>query len=204
MKVCRDDEAPFKSAISFNGNPSTEMWVISGSGFGGGDGWDIGVTEGGSSGSPLFDQNGLIVGQLAGGSAACAGTNDNGGFDVYGRFDKSWDFGSSPTNSLKPWLDPDGDAGDTLETLSTNDFQFETNLSIFPNPANSLLNVVHFGSSSLDYELYTILGQVVKRGSFSAVNNELNVSDLQNGVYFLKIVDDENAASLTKKIIVRH
>ncbi|WP_435579339.1 T9SS type A sorting domain-containing protein [Gilvibacter sp.] len=204
MKVCRDNNSPSRAIYNFNGNPSTEMWRINGVGGGGGGGWEIGVTEGGSSGSPLFDQNGLIVGQLAGGTAACSGTSDNSGFDIYGRFDVSWDFGSSASNSVRFWLDPDGTAGDTLETLSTTDFQFESNLSIFPNPANSLVNVVHFGSSDLDYELYTILGQVVERGSFGAVNNELNVSGLQNGVYFLKIVDDENGASLTKKIVVRH
>lgn len=203
MKVCRDDESPFKATITFEA-PNTRMWVISGSGFGGGDGWDIGVTEVGSSGSPLFDQDGLIIGMLSGGAAACSGTNDNNAYDVYGRFETAWDNGSLPSNSLKPWLDPDDTAGDTLETLSTTEFQFESNLSIFPNPANSLLNVVHFGSSELDYELYTMLGQVVQRGSFGAVNNELNVSALQNGVYFLKIVDNENNASLTKKIIVRH
>ena len=204
MKVCRDDESPSKAIYNFNGNPSAEMWRINGVGGGGGDGWDIGVTEGGSSGSPLFNEDGHIVGQLAGGSAACAGTNDNSGFDIYGRFDKSWDFGSSASNSLQPWLDPAGTAGDTLNTLSTTDFQFEANLSIFPNPASTLLNVVNFGGTDLDYEVYSIVGQVMARGTFGAVNNELNVSDYTEGIYFVKIVDNENNASITKKIVVRH
>ncbi len=206
MKVCRDDDPPFKSTFPFNGNPTTEMWVINGLGTdgGGGNGWDIGVTEGGSSGSALFDQNGLIVGQLAGGFAACTGTNDNNGADIYGRFDKSWDFGASSSNSLQPWLDPDGTAGDTLEILSITDFQFETNLSIFPNPASTILNVVNFGGTDLDFEVYSIMGQLIKRGTFNAVNNELNVSSYSEGIYFIKIIDNQNNASITKKIIVRH
>lgn len=57
--------------------------------------WTQGVTEPGSSGSPLFDQNGRIIGQLYGGSAACAGTNDNGAPDYYGRFGVSWGLGVS-------------------------------------------------------------------------------------------------------------
>ena len=202
MKVCRDDESPFKSAISFNGNPSTEMWVISGSGFGGGDGWDIGVTEGGSSGSPLFNQAGLIVGQLAGGAAACSGTNDNGDFDVYGRFDKSWNFGTTDSTRLSNWLDPSGTAGDTLATLATEDFQFSASLSIFPNPASDFLNVVNFNGNDLRYEMYSVLGQVIKRGDLSAVNNVINVTDLSEGMYFIKIVDGLNDASVTKKIII--
>ncbi len=42
-----------------------------------------GVTEGGSSGSPLFDSNGRIVGTLSGGSSTCA--NPTAG-DAYGKF----------------------------------------------------------------------------------------------------------------------
>lgn len=69
------------------------------------DNWDFGVTEGGSSGSPLFNQNGLIIGQLLGGGAACSGTSPNNAGDDYGRFDLSWT-GNSAATRLKDWLDP--------------------------------------------------------------------------------------------------
>ena len=48
--------------------------------------WNSGTTQGGSSGSPLFDQNHRIVGQLHGGNAACG----NDLFDSYGKFSFSW------------------------------------------------------------------------------------------------------------------
>lgn len=97
MKVCRDDDPPAKEF-----NAGAETWEILESG----DGWDIGVTERGSSGSPLFNPAGQIIGQLFGGTAACAGTDDNDEFDYYGRFDVSWDAGDSPQNRLVDWLDP--------------------------------------------------------------------------------------------------
>ena len=63
-----------------------------------------GVTEGGSSGSPIFNQNGLIVGKLTGGSSYCDATNSP---DVYGKIWYSWDqIGNSSSQQLKPWLDP--------------------------------------------------------------------------------------------------
>src|SRR5690606_19914610 len=34
--------------------------------------WDVGTTEPGSSGSPLFDQNHRVIGQLHGGYASCS------------------------------------------------------------------------------------------------------------------------------------
>lgn len=69
--------------------------------------WDLGVTEPGSSGSPLFDPNHRIIGQLYGGSAACSGSDDNDQPDYYGRFGVSWD-GPSASSRLKDWLDPGG------------------------------------------------------------------------------------------------
>ncbi len=66
--------------------------------------WDVGRTEGGSSGSPLFDQNGRVAGQLIGGDSTC----DPSGFSNYGRFSVSWDEGG-----LSRWLDPEG-TGDPL------------------------------------------------------------------------------------------
>ena len=64
--------------------------------------WDDGTTEGGSSGSPLFDQNSRIIGQLHGGWASC---NSNTA-DFYGKFSMSWDGGTSSGTRLRDWLDP--------------------------------------------------------------------------------------------------
>lgn len=72
-------------------------WVSTTNGFG--------VTEGGSSGSPLFDQNKRIVGDLTGGGSYCTATDQP---DYYGKFSYSWlSNGTADTARLKPWLDPD-------------------------------------------------------------------------------------------------
>src|SRR5690606_3138883 len=52
--------------------------------------WTNGTTEPGSSGSPLFDSQKRIVGQLHGGSASCFASN---GWDSYGKIAKSFDVG---------------------------------------------------------------------------------------------------------------
>ena len=111
MKVSRDDDGATKTT-----SDGTDVWLIGGTSAGSGDGWEIGVTEGGSSGSPLFDQNGKIIGQLFGGQATCDGTNDNDDFDVYGRFATSWDSGTTAATRLSDWLDPLGTNQGTLES----------------------------------------------------------------------------------------
>ncbi len=65
--------------------------------------WDIGTTEGGSSGSPLFNSQRRVIGQLYGGLAACS--NDE--YDVYGWMHRSWTGGGTPATRLRDWLDPD-------------------------------------------------------------------------------------------------
>ncbi len=94
-KICRESDAPYMSSAG-----GAQVWWV--------DDWDYGVTEPGSSGSPLFDQNQRIIGQLYGGTAACSGTNNNGKYDYYGRFNVSWNTGGSASTQLKNWLDPAG------------------------------------------------------------------------------------------------
>ena len=65
--------------------------------------WDLGTTERGSSGAPLFNENDEIVGQLNGGLATCL----NSSFDEFGPLYISWEGGGTPDTRLKDWLDPD-------------------------------------------------------------------------------------------------
>jgi hypothetical protein len=64
--------------------------------------WEIGTTEGGSSGAPIFDENQRIVGQLHGGEAAC----DEFRWDEFGKFSASWSWLGEPSVRLREWLDP--------------------------------------------------------------------------------------------------
>lgn len=65
--------------------------------------WDHGSTEGGSSGSPLFDQHGRVVGHLSGGFADCS----NNLPDWYGKFSRAWVGDGTASTRLRDWLDPD-------------------------------------------------------------------------------------------------
>lgn len=71
-----------------------------------------GVTEGGSSGSPIFNSNGEIVGTLTGGSSFCTATSSP---DLYGKMSYHWTSNGAASNrQLEPWLDPAGTGATTL------------------------------------------------------------------------------------------
>lgn len=76
------------STLQGQNNPSGNYWKLN---------WGIGITQPGSSGSPLFDVNHKIVGQLWGGNGLCAPN----GISLYGKFSKSWQNGG-----FSFWLDP--------------------------------------------------------------------------------------------------
>jgi hypothetical protein len=97
-----------KKISTFNGTTQSTSW-----GSAGGSHWQMswssnsnghGVTEGGSSGSPLFNNSGLIVGTLTGGSSFC---NNPTSPDLYGKMSYHWTSNGTANNErLKPWLDP--------------------------------------------------------------------------------------------------
>lgn len=73
--------------------------------------WDLGTTEGGSSGGALFNADKRVVGVLTGGFAAC-GNNEP---DWYGRLAKAWTGGGSPASRLSDHLAPTGNAPEVLD-----------------------------------------------------------------------------------------
>ena len=105
--------------------------------------WDRSTTtEPGSSGSPLFDQNQRIIGQLHGGWASCSSYTE----DFYGKFSMSWDRGSNSTMRLKEWLDPTNTGAETIDGYDPNNGTCDA-------PTNQATN---FSSSNISNNKMTI------------------------------------------------
>lgn len=202
MKICRDDSGAQK--VDANG---TQVWLIGGGQHGTGEGWEIGTTESGSSGSPLFDENGKIIGQLYAGQSACNGIQNNKEYDIYGRFGISWDAGNSPETRLQDWLDPTNTGQTTIETLqnilNVPSFELTGELKIYPNPASTVITVMNNRYPHLTYSLSNIMGQQIRSGSLHNTMNTISVENLSEGVYLLHLIDEDSNDSMTKKILVK-
>ena len=201
MKICRDDSGAQKE----NAN-GTDVWLIGGVSAGTGNGWEMGTTESGSSGSPLFDQNGKIIGQLYGGQSFCDGTSNNGEYDVYGRFGVSWNAGLTPESRLKEWLDPLNTGQTTVGTmqniLNVPDIELGGTLDIYPNPASTTISIINSRYPELDYIFYNVTGRKLASGSVSNTMNTIMVDRFTNGIYFLRLIDKQSNSEITKKIII--
>ena len=105
IKKISFDDAPAVSSQGMGSTEANSTWTVE---------WDRNTTtEGGSSGSPLFDQNHRIIGQLWGGGASCSNLSSP---DYYGRVHNSWEpANSNSTNQLKFWLDPNNSGAEFID-----------------------------------------------------------------------------------------
>jgi hypothetical protein len=65
-------------------------------------------------------------------------------------------------------------------------------LSIFPNPTSGLLTVSCYSKENRMYGLYSLTGAPMRSGNLNQMQNEINLADMQSGIYFLKIQSDNN------------
>ncbi len=160
--------------ISFDNNPSTTTSYSGTSSPGDGTHvrvgqWEVGTTEGGSSGSPIFNQLHQVIGQLHGGSASCTSITS----DYYGKFSVSWNGGGTAATALKTWLDPDNTGTLSVNTLSTR------GLTVTPSTAVTHSGLAGGPFSSLPYT-YTLSNSTATAVNFRvALTN--NIGLLING-----------------------
>lgn len=166
-----------------------------------------GVTEGGSSGSPLFNPDGLIVGQLTGGTASCSHATSP---DYYGKFSYSWDQSDTlPEGQLKPWLDPDNMGVLALEGITDipETKKNASDLVIFPNPNHGIvfIKLKEQNNVLVEIEVLDIAGRKIFQQSENAPScqiAELDLRHLEHGIYFVK-VEQRNGAIAVGKLVLR-
>jgi hypothetical protein len=154
------------------------------------------VTAQGSSGSPLFNQNKLIVGTLTGGWSFCSAPTDA---DVYGKFSYHWQSnGTTNDKQLKPWLDainanPNTKTGVNFNACSPTSVDEisgpNLNILISPNPASDFISLefenYYFENGQI--RIFDVLGKLMKQVSTHAYQDaiSISVSELPNGLYFI-------------------
>ena len=73
-------------------------------------------------------------------------------------------------------------------------------LHVFPNPVNEFININLKNNISSNYEILDVSGKVLLSDSFLN-ETQINTSNLQNGIYIIKVVNDFKSFSKRIKII---
>ncbi len=196
-----------KKISTFTGNTVSTQW-----GSASGSHWRLtwtsnsnghGVTEGGSSGSPLFNNSqGYVIGTLTGGGSFCTSPFAP---DQYGKMSFHWTNNGTETNrQLKPWLDPTNTgvlefAGSSNPCSGVGLTEMEDNtINIYPNPSNNEL-FVDITKSNLNVKLIEIVdlnGKIlISQQSFTDTFIKLNTSHLVQGIYQIRFSSDSQEFS---------
>lgn len=208
VKKLAFDDDPLTSASGLSSVSNSE-WRI--------EAWERSTTtEGGSSGSGLWDENHHLVGQLHGGQANCSNSVN----DYYGKFSVSWtgNGSSSSSSRLKDWLDPnntgvasiDGfDPNGGVEVPSfcltgINEKEIASNMffKMYPNPASSNVTIDLVSAlNNVSVELVDIQGRLISSyNNIEGASMKFDLSRVSNGVYFIKVISEGTIQ--TEKLIV--
>ncbi|MBD79072.1 MAG: hypothetical protein CL840_09150 [Crocinitomicaceae bacterium] len=156
----------------------------------------FGVSEGGSSGAAMWNQDKRVVGQLTGGSSACEEGNGKGPFnpDYFGKLSAAyhWNLGDS-TENLLYWLDFGKANARTIDGINwpcselplTREPVTKTEdlIQLFPNPASEEVTVSLEGKSGFHLMVYNVLGNKILDRISSEESVTVDVSDWGKGVY---------------------
>ncbi|MFN2262422.1 MAG: T9SS type A sorting domain-containing protein [Psychroflexus sp.] len=87
--------------------------------------------------------------------------------------------------------------------LSTN-IAFLKDLKIYPNPASDIVYLkTDEGFENGTAEIFTVTGRLVSSIKLSNMKlNELNIENLANGIYMIKLMNNTNGQQITEKLIV--
>lgn len=123
-------------------------------------------------------------------------------FDGFG-FGVDWENvgNADPTLEGTLMIRPMVGEGTPVQSSKTDKIVQNTQLSIFPNPTAGLLNIEIKDENLYNFS-YTIFNAVGKILSKNQLTNQLDISHLQNGVYFIKVTNDKTNEIINRKIIL--
>lgn len=191
---------------------------------------DHGVTEGGSSGSHLFNEEGLSIGTLSAGLSACTNGGAGGGTgpnqpDYYGKMSFHWDDNPNPADEkLELWLDPSGTGQTVLhgaypnqdaavpcgpdqaceEVADVAQMRLSRELRVVPNPASDILHLRLSAGDWSDAATITVrdaVGRIVATETWWGGAAMLDVSGWPRG-WVLVTVTLSDGAQTTRRVVL--
>ena len=204
VKKISMDYDPLLKSYQTSGAPSWLYANVFPSAFWRVERWDIGTTEGGSSGAPLFDPSGLVIGNLTGGEATCARPVN----DYFSKLSYGWDHYRDSARQIKHWLDPEGYASFLKGYDPFNEDikpKFPVLFELYPNPNNGLFTIETDTLSLLNCRIRIYSSQGTLLGNYMPDNDRIAYFDLHtfpSGAYIIEL-NFSNRIIRKKFIIVK-
>jgi hypothetical protein len=80
-------------------------------------------------------------------------------------------------------------------TLGTNSYQSNSNIKVYPNPANGYVTISGL-VDTVNYSVYNVLGAQIRNGSTTS-DQKIDIQNLSKGTYFIKL-ENKNTIKFIK------
>tara|TARA_Y100000589_G_scaffold45501_3_gene38270 strand:- start:5617 stop:7182 length:1566 start_codon:yes stop_codon:yes gene_type:complete len=179
-----------------------------------------GVTESGSSGSPIFNHEKLVVGVLSYGDSYCIKPEDP---DYYGKVSYSWNNQPDSSKRLDVWLDPlqtfeesitgsyfpcenNNQVGSYFLCEDTSSYIYQDSIVIKLNPTSDGINVYIEQTilNSVELFLVDVSGKIIfsrNEPSSNLTIIEVPTNNIRNGLYFA-VLHAGNKKQIFKVVVV--
>lgn len=167
---------------------------------------DWGVTEGGSSGSPLFDADHYVIGTLTGGGSFCDNPTSR---DFYGKMSRHFSNlnPNDPEDLIGNFLDPLGSEQTNLQgtyrggsPTNINEEESLQKVKVYPNPSSGIITIVLENADELEaFELHDNVGKLIATDRIASDQFNYDLTSLPVGLYYLTLLN-EQGNKVTRKI----
>jgi hypothetical protein len=114
-----------------------------------------------------------------------------------------FELGTDGCNGIEGWYLDEIYVYNCSSILAVGDVQKQNSISVYPNPTSGFVTIHNKSNSNLkNVEIYNVAGQLVQRFNVSnAKNASLDMSQLTNGTYVLKVISETetNSVKVIKK-----
>lgn len=87
--------------------------------------------------------------------------------------------------------------GNQPSTLANENFDINSAVVMFPNPANDSFQL---SMDAKNIEIYALTGQLVKAYQTTFANEQISINDLTNGLYLVKVTTQNNSQAVLKLV----
>ena len=88
----------------------------------------------------------------------------------------------------------------TINGIATGVEDFAVEYKVYPNPAKNWLKIENPGYEELTIRMYNLDGQLLLSDNLTSIHNNLDISDLNNGMYLLSL--NTKQYSTTTRILI--
>jgi lysyl endopeptidase len=161
--------------------------------------WDLGTTEGGSSGSALFNNKMQVVGDLTGGEASC----DYPYNDFYSKFNVAFHKYADSSQQLQHWLDPLNLGVYQWSGYPEDSVINSQHTALFPNPTSDYLFLEGFTcDEDVNLGIFSLNGSLI--WSETIVCNHgiyrISIPSALKGIYIVRVYSKNTTHSQLLKI----